>query len=146
MRPQPADCVWTKRECRKRPWGKLGTTRTKLRLNAISSPASCPQLASTHSPFAHTPPRESAADCGRLRRNSNKFLTERRERPTLSTHTIRKRADFFLVVLNSRRTVTLFPILFRLPVSIDPAPWRHVSHLTSTVCMVDAPFWKRARR
>ncbi|CAD7847530.1 MAG: hypothetical protein [Olavius algarvensis Gamma 1 endosymbiont] len=54
---------------------KPGTTRTKVRPSVASSAARCPQLAPTHSPFAHTLPHEPAADRKCLRRNSHKFLT-----------------------------------------------------------------------
>ena len=77
-----ADSVWTKRECRKRAWGQSGDNSLSLQNISSIVGKSCPRIAPTHSPFAHTPPREAAADCGRLRRNSNRCFTKSGGCPT----------------------------------------------------------------
>ena len=77
-----ADSVWTKRECRKRAWGQSGDNSFNLQNISSIVAKSCPRIAPTHSPFAHTPPREAAADCGRLRRNRNRCFTKSGGCPT----------------------------------------------------------------
>jgi hypothetical protein len=52
-----ADSVWTKPECRKRPWGQAGdNSHVHQSVRAVRG-WSCPRLVPTHSSFAHTPPR-----------------------------------------------------------------------------------------
>ena len=77
-----ADSMWTKRECRKRAWGQSGDNSLSLQNISSIVGKSCPRIAPTHSPFAHTPPREAAADCGRLRRNRNRCFTKSGGGPT----------------------------------------------------------------
>ena len=74
--------MWTKRECRKRAWGQSGDNSFNLQNISSIVAKSCPRIAPTHSPFAHTPPREAAADCGRLRRNRNRCFTKSGGCPT----------------------------------------------------------------
>jgi hypothetical protein len=49
--------VWTKPECRKRPWGQAGDNSHVYQSVRSVRGSTCPRLAPTHSNFAHTPPR-----------------------------------------------------------------------------------------
>jgi len=49
--------VWTKPECRKRPWGQAGDNSHVHQSVRCVRAWSCPRLVLTHSTFAHTPPR-----------------------------------------------------------------------------------------
>jgi hypothetical protein len=52
----PADSVWTKRGCRERPWGQAGDNSQVFQCVKAARATSCPRLAPTHPPFAHTAP------------------------------------------------------------------------------------------
>jgi hypothetical protein len=87
-----ADSVWTKPECRERPWGQVGDNSPVHQCVRSVRGWSCPRLVPTHSAFAHTPPRWRCYGPRTPAAQQQHFLCDpERSRASCPTHTKRNR-------------------------------------------------------